>query len=267
MLYLIATPIGNLEDMTYRACRILSECDYILCEDTRKSQILLNHYSIQKKLISFHKFNEKQKEKMILEDLLNGKNIALISDAGSPIACDPGKNLVLECHKNKIPYTSIPGCSAIINSYVLAPLEKTSFQFLGFLEEKEMDKLKRFLFYPDISIAFVSPHKIEKILKKIHEISPDSFLVVTREMTKKFEEVLVGKAEELMNHFIKNPPLGEMTILTIGKEITPNLTIEEMMILLQKNFCFSEKEAFETIAKIKKIPKKTLYKKFKIDHE
>ncbi|MEK7339340.1 MAG: 16S rRNA (cytidine(1402)-2'-O)-methyltransferase, partial [Verrucomicrobiota bacterium] len=133
MLYVVSTPIGNLKDFSFRALDVLKECDYILCEDTRHSQILLSHYSIKKPLKSFHRFNERMRLRAILEDLENGKNIALISDAGTPAISDPGLQLISECHQKKIPMTTIPGACAVIVALLLSGFSSTVFQFLGFV--------------------------------------------------------------------------------------------------------------------------------------
>jgi 16S rRNA (cytidine1402-2'-O)-methyltransferase len=214
MLYIVATPIGNLEDITIRALNTLKSSDYILCEDTRKSSILLNHYKIKKRLISFHKFNEKKREKKILEDLESGKNISLISDSGTPIISDPGLLLVKTCIEKNIKITSIPGPCSIITAITLSGIKNTPFQFLGFFPKKGRDKeILKILSYRGLSIYFESAKRLLKILKIFQKKAPDLELTIARELTKKFEEIKKGKADQLIDHFTQKNPKGEIVFL------------------------------------------------------
>ncbi len=263
MLYLVATPIGNLEDITYRAVRILSSCSYILCEDQRKSQILLNHYGIKKELQSFHKFCEKKKEERILNDLKEGKEIALISDAGVPLISDPGCNLVQKCIENKLSFTAIPGPSSLMNALLLSGFNTQPLLFLGFLSKQKSEKekeIRRMLFFPGTSICFETAKRIEETLHIIQDLDPSRPCAIAREMTKKFEECVRHDAASLLLQVQRSPLLGEL-VLVLGAQEAPVhlLPLEELISLLQNLFALDEKEAIKTAAKLRKTPKRAYY--------
>ncbi|NNM44231.1 MAG: 16S rRNA (cytidine(1402)-2'-O)-methyltransferase [Chlamydiae bacterium] len=270
MLYLIATPIGNLADITIRALTILQLCDYILCEDTKHSRILLAHHKIQKPLKSYHKFNESEKEKMILEDLREGKNIALISDAGTPGICDPGQDLIQACRLHDLPYTVIPGPCAAIVALTLSGLSTEKFQMIGFLPKKLSDLQKIFqeiLYYPGTSISYETPHRIEKTLELAAKHIPTCKLCIVREITKKFEEILHGTAEELLDRIKQKPLKGEIVLLfspsnqSHAQLSLEELTPEEHVKKLQEEFGLSLQEAIKTVAKHRQVPKREIYNK------
>lgn len=220
MLYIIATPIGNLADITFRAISILSECDYILCEDTRKSFILLNHYNIKRPLISFHKFNEKRREEQIISDLKQGKKIALISDAGTPTISDPGSSLIEKCLYEKIKFTAIPGPCSIIQALLLSNFGKERFQFLGFFPKKRKERvalLKVAFEFEGVTLFFETPHRVLATVKLIAEIAPDKTIAIAREMTKVFEECIKASAGEMKNILEKRAIKGEMVLIIEGK--------------------------------------------------
>ena len=212
-LYLVSTPIGNLGDLTIRALEILKNSELILCEDTRVSIKLLNHYNIKTRLISFHKFNEKKKTKEIINDLLSGKKVSLISDAGTPAISDPGKILVKECISNDIPVTPIPGASSVITSLSISGFSD-KFIFYGFLEEKKskLTKELQFLSKIDCSIViFMPPKKLIKNLETVIDYFKKREVVLCREMTKIHEEFIRCKVENLKK--IKIYDKGELTIV------------------------------------------------------
>lgn len=220
MLFIVATPIGNLEDITLHALDVLKKCDYILCEDSRKSKILLNHYQITTRLVPFHKFNEKKLEERVLSDLQEGQTLALISDGGTPLISDPGFGLISKCIEKKVPYTIIPGPCSVIAALALSGLNTQRFQFLGFLPKKEkaIEKLLQESFiYDGTTIFFESPYRIVKTLKKIKALGASNSIVIARELTKKFEEVLHGKADDLLAIFEKKNPKGEFILLIEGR--------------------------------------------------
>lgn len=264
MLYLISTPIGNLQDITYRAVRVLQEADTILCEDTRTTRILTQHYDIKTPLISFHKFSEKKQEMEILNALENGKNIALVSDAGTPILCDPGLSLVQECYQRQIPLQILPGASSIIQGLVGSGFSPFPFQFIGFLPKKNQERLhalKKVLCYLGTTVSFETPHRIEETLQMLHELAPERRLSIGREMTKKFEEHLLGTASSLLEHFSKHPPKGEMVlVIEQGASEAIDLSLEEILELLTQSHGLSPKEALAEAAKLLKTPKKNLYR-------
>lgn len=219
MLYLVATPIGNLADLSYRAVETLRSVDAILCEDTRHSRRLLNHYEIDKPLRSYHKFNLKQREEQILDQLTEGKKLALISDAGTPGISDPGSDIVAACVERGLPVTQIPGPCALISALTLSGLNTERFQFLGFLPKKSGQRerlLQEGLDYPGTTIFYESPHRILKTLKQLQEIEPEAHVVILRELTKKFEERLAGNAAELLSHWSERKPKGEFVLLLEG---------------------------------------------------
>jgi 16S rRNA (cytidine1402-2'-O)-methyltransferase len=216
MLYLVATPIGNLEDITIRALNTLRSCDYVLCEDTRHSGRLLKHFEISKPLKSFHKFNEAKREEMLISDLKSGLNVALISDAGTPCLSDPGCRLVARCVAEGIKIVPIPGACAAIAGLIGSGFDTDSFHFYGFLPKKSgqlTTKLKQILENKTTAICYESPHRILKVLKILVELDPDCPIVIARELTKKFEEFLRGTAQSLLISCTARPPKGELVVL------------------------------------------------------
>ncbi|PIS00571.1 MAG: 16S rRNA (cytidine(1402)-2'-O)-methyltransferase [Chlamydiae bacterium CG10_big_fil_rev_8_21_14_0_10_35_9] len=265
MLYLVATPIGNLEDITLRALSVLKGCDLILCEDTRRSIKLLNHFSIEKPLLSFHKFNEAKLEKKILTELAEGKEIALISDAGTPLINDPGFQLVQKCIENKIPFTAVPGPSSVIDALVLSGLSSQSFQFLGFLPKGQEERnrfIRKGLFFEGTTIFFESPHRLLSTLEAVAKIDANAHVVVARELTKMYEECIRDTAKSLVVHFQKHPPKGEIVLLLSKSDAILNtISAEEMIQLLCEYHGISTKDAIKQSAKLLNLPKKEIYKK------
>jgi len=219
MLILVATPIGNLQDISLRGLEALKEADLILAEDTRISARLLKKYGIDTPLLSFHKFNEWRREVGVIAKLKAGKRIALISDAGTPGICDPGAKLVKRCREEGIPVTAVPGCCAFTMALSLLGEEFRQFQFLGFLPKK-VGKLKKIveeiLAYPGPSIAYETPHHLEKTLKMVEMLAPASQIFIARELTKIHEECVKGTPEELLEHF-KKGIRGEFVLIFMGK--------------------------------------------------
>lgn len=216
MLYIIATPIGNLEDITLRALRILKEADIILAEDTRKTGFLLNHFGIKKPLISFYDHNEAKKTPWVIGELKKGKNIALVSSAGTPVISDPGYRLIKECRKQEIPFTALPGASSVTNILALSSIAHDKFIFLGYLSKKDNERRKVLQKVKDWDFAFVffeSPFRLESALKSIKDILGNKNVTIGREMTKKFEEILEVSMEQAISHFEKNKPRGEFTLV------------------------------------------------------
>ena len=217
MIYIVATPIGNLEDITLRALRVLKEVDYILCEDTRRTRILLEHFGIKKRLVSFNDNNKDKRLSGVLRDLEEGMHIALVSDAGTPIISDPGYKLIKECIKRGIGITSIPGASAVINALVLSGLPPDRFYFAGFLPRKKGKRIRELEFIKNVActtILFESPKRINRLLCDLERIIPDREVVILREMTKIHEERISGMPSELKD--IKNLK-GEI-VLIIGEK-------------------------------------------------
>lgn len=222
MLYLVATPIGNLADFSYRAIEVLQSCDYILCEDTRHSSHLLQKYQIKKPLKSYHKFSEAKSQEVILKDLKEGKTLALISDAGTPGIADPGHRLVLNCIAHQIPLTSIPGPCALIQALITSGLSTDLFQFCGFLPKKsgQLETLiKNILEYEGTTVCYESPMRIQKVINLFATIAPERNLVIARELTKKFEEFIRGTSIELAELLKQRSLKGELVLLIEGKPL------------------------------------------------
>ena len=226
-LLVISTPIGNLEDISFRAIECLKQVDLIACENTRHSSILLNKYEISTKRISIHKFNEASKTESVLKILSSGKNIAYISDAGTPLISDPGARLVNHVAQANYKIEIIPGPSALTSALAGSGLPANKFYFGGFLATKKGARGKEIetaLSRNETSVFFESPHRIQSTLEIINEKSPDRFLVLAREMTKKFEEFLRGTASELTQKYKEKKPKGEFVLVISGKKLPKSFT-------------------------------------------
>lgn len=222
-LYVTATPIGNLEDITLRAIRILKEVDMILCEDTRVTRKILNHYEIKTPTMSYHSHSTLSKVDKILEMLEEGKSLALVSDAGTPTISDPGVQLI-RAVKKELPETkieTIPGPSAVIAGLSISGMPSSEFLFLGFLPHKKgRETLFKEIASSDRTVAFYeSPHRILKTLESLKKHTSERKIVITRELTKIYEEVVEGTPEEVSNYFAENPDKvrGEFVVLIEGK--------------------------------------------------
>ena len=222
MLYIVSTPIGNLKDITLRAIETLKAVDLIAAEDTRHTKILLDAYQIQKPLTSFFEHNQIKKAGHLLGLLKTGKNIALVSDAGTPGISDPGLVLVRLAQENNVPITVIPGVSACITALTASGLPAHRFVFEGFLPPKSgarRNKLISLKGQEATLIFYESPHRLLKTLKDMRDVWDDPFIVVARELTKKFEEIRKDKASLLIEHFSRQPPRGEFVLLCHSQTI------------------------------------------------
>lgn len=221
-LYLVATPIGNLEDITLRALRTLREVDVIAAEDTRHSSRLLAHYQISKPMISYFQFNEAKRSEEILARLARGEKIGLITDAGTPGISDPGERVVKAASAAGFRVESVPGPCAFVSALVSSGLPTEEFHFCGFLPHKSgqrKNKLKALEPIPGTLIFYESPYRVEKILEELKEIYPAREVVIARELTKKFEEILGGRPEEIIAKIQNRTLKGEFVIL-VGPAIT-----------------------------------------------
>jgi len=215
-LYVVSTPVGNLEDMTFRAVRILKEVSLVAAEDTRRAKILFTAHGIKSPATSFHSYNSKAKTPGIVRDLQSGKDVALISDSGTPGISDPGHVLIKECIKQGIPVTAVPGPAAFLIALVLSGRPTDKFVFEGFLSNKSARRrrqLEKLVQYDRTVIVYESPHRITKFLMDFMEIAGDREIVLAREMTKKFEEIRRGSAEEHLEYFAKTKPRGEFVVV------------------------------------------------------
>jgi len=270
-LYVVATPIGNLNDISKRALDILSEVDFIACEDTRQTIKLLNHYDIKKKMVSYHKFNEKGKSISLVNDLLNGKNIALVSDAGTPCISDPGYNLVKEARDNNIEVLGVPGASAMVTALSISGLSTTNFSFLGFLsndtskfnKEIELIKESKIRTY----VIYESPKRIVNLVSILKTNFPNSTLFIANDITKIHEKGIYGKIDYVYD-LIKadsNTEKGEYVLILekddVKDDTEENISLEAMIVdTVVKNNCTIKDSIRIILEKNKNIKKNDLYK-------
>lgn len=272
MLYLVATPIGHLKDFSQRAIETLLISDYILCEDTRHSKFLLDQFKIDRPLKSYHQFNEAAREEEVIADLLQGKSISLISDAGTPGISDPGARIVQSCIAHGIAVVPIPGPCAAICALIASGLDTSRFQFIGFLPKKAgelREALLEILSYSGTSICYESPHRIKETLGKIVELDPGRHIVIARELTKKFEEFIRGGAADLVEQIGEERLRGEITLLIAGGSLPENnavsMTSEEEALHLVETEKIPLKEAVKRVAKKRGVSRRELYAKLHRD--
>lgn len=270
-LYIVATPIGNLEDITLRAIRTLKEVDIIAAEDTRQTLKLLNHLEISKPLISYHRHNEEIKTKELINKLLEGKNIALVSDAGTPVISDPGGEIVKEAIKEEIKIIPIPGPCALITALIASGMDAKEFTFIGFLPQNKKnrkEKLEQIKNAENTLILYEAPHKLLQTLEELKSIIDKRKVVLARELTKIHEEFKMGTIEELQKNIIN--PKGEYVIIIEKNEKTKeqiklenlnNLTIEEHYKYYEE-IGLDKKEIIKKVAKDRNLNKNEVYKKF-----
>lgn len=258
--YFVGTPIGNLKDFSINQIETLQKVDIILCEDTRTSLTLLKNYDINKKLLSFHKFNYKEMCPKVIDFLLEGKNIALISDAGMPSISDPGKELIESLRDNEIQYTVIGGVSAFLNAFVLSGFDMP-FTFLGFLPEKQKDRKEFLLEFRNIKstlIFYSSVHNIQKDLKDLYELLGDRKVFVARELTKMYEELYFSTLKEGINLTLR----GEFVIIVEKYvEKQDDYTMEDKMNFYL-HLGYTKNESIKLIAKDKNLTKSEVYNYF-----
>ena len=219
-LFLCATPIGNLGDITLRVLETLKNVDLIACEDTRKTLQLLNHFDIKKPLTSYYEHNKNEKGPYLIERLKNGENIALVSDAGMPGISDPGHELVLLCQRENIPYTVLPGASAAATALVLSGLDNTSYSFYGFLSRNKKERAAQLTTASQEKRTFIlyeAPHHLKETLKDLAKaLGENREIALCRELTKKFEEVKRGTIGEMLDFYASNDPRGEYVLVLAG---------------------------------------------------
>ena len=266
-LYIVATPIGNLEDITLRAIKVLKEVDIIAAEDTRHTLKLLNHLEISKPLISYHRHNEDIKTDVLIKELKEGKNIALVSDAGTPGICDPGEEVIKKCIEEEISVLPIPGACAMINALICSGLDTKEFEFIGFLplnKKNRKEKLEEIRNASKTIILYEAPHKLETTLKDLKEIIGNRKVVLARELTKIHEEyirenidILIERAKDLK---------GEIVLIIEGGEKKEEddfskLSLEEHYTYYEKKG-LSKKDIIKQIAKDRNVSKNEIYQKF-----
>lgn len=265
-VYIVSTPIGNLEDMTFRAVKVLKEVDVILCEDTRHSIKLLNHFEIKNKLISYHKFNEKERIDYILSLINEEKKIALISDAGTPLISDPGSILVKELIENNIKFTVVPGANALLPALILSGFNSEEFLFTGFLQKKysrKEEKLKTLKDLDKTLIFYSSPYELKDLLKAINNVLGNRKVAISKEITKIHETTYRDEVINLIDIFENEENIkGEFVVVVEGnKEEKKNLSMEETKEIFQKRVESGEnpKDIIKNLAKENNLNKRELY--------
>ena len=270
-LYVVATPIGNLNDISKRALEVLESVDIVACEDTRQSIKLLNHYDIKNKLISYHKFNEKSKSLSIVDDLINGKNVALVSDAGTPCISDPGYNLVKEAREKGISVFGIPGCSATVTALSISGLAVTNFSFIGFMSNdtskfnEEIDLMHESRI--NTFIIYESPKRLVKLVTRLNEEFVDSNIFIANDLTKIHERGIFGKTSEVLNIIKDDPNIekGEYVVVLEKKEEVKekdsDISLEALLVDTMIKNNINSKDAIKYLTdNNKNIKKNDLYK-------
>ena len=272
ILYLVGTPIGNLEDITLRAMRILQEVDVIASEDTRRTAQLLNHLAIKKPLVSYYEQNKASRTPELVERMLSGETVALVSDAGLPGIADPGVELVAACHASGITVTPIPGANAALSALICSGMDTRRFTFLGFLprtDKKRRELLATFAEREETLIVYEAPHRLLEVLGALSKALGNRQLVIGRELTKKFEEFRVATVDEHIDYYNSAEPRGEFVLIVAGangETCAPSASdIDNMPLLDILNELLvngvSRNEALRTMTQRLGISKRELYKK------
>ncbi|MDO5556561.1 MAG: 16S rRNA (cytidine(1402)-2'-O)-methyltransferase [Clostridia bacterium] len=270
-MYLVATPIGNLEDITLRAIKVLKEVDLIVAEDTRHTLKLLNYLEIKKPLTSYYKQNEKTKSNILINKILNGENIALVSDAGTPAISDPGEEIVKKAIENNIKIIPVPGACAAINALICSGINTKEFLFMGFLpvnKKEKKEKLEEVKMFKQTLIFYEAPHKLLNTLQDIQKIVGDRKIVLAREITKIHEEYIRGLISEVIKQL--EEPKGEFVIIVEGNKYNSNTPQQEHLntLTFEQQYNYSEtqksakKEIKKKIAKDRKTNKNEIYQHF-----
>ena len=263
-LYVVPTPVGNLEDMTFRAIRILKEADLVLAEDTRTSGILLKHFEIKNAMQSHHKFNEHKTVESVVNRIKGGETVALISDAGTPGISDPGEHIAQTCIAEGIPVVPVPGANAALTALVASGLSSTPFFFGGFLPKSRKNRREKLAEWKDIPatiILYEAPHRIIEVLSDIEDAWGDRTMTMARELTKLHEEFFRGTVSTCRAHLLEQAPRGEFVLVIAGgtkvEEAPTGDPLDAVRRLMADGV--GKKEALQQIAKVYKLPKRELY--------
>lgn len=268
ILYIVATPIGNLEDITFRAVEVLKNVDVIVAEDTRHTLKLLNHFEISKPLISYHRHNEEIKTEILIDKLKEGQNLALVSDAGTPGICDPGEVVIKECIKENIKIIPIPGACAMINALICSGIDTKEFTFLGFLplnKKLRKEKLREIEKSKKTLILYEAPHKLKTTLVDLKAILKNRKIVIARELTKIYEEFIRENIDELI---AKSESIKGEIVIIIEANNEEKEENELNLLTLEEHYKFYEtkgmekKDIIKQVAKDRKIQKNEVYKYF-----
>ena len=271
-LYLCATPIGNLEDMTFRAVRVLKEADLIAAEDTRNSIRLLNHFDIHTPMTSYHEYNRIEKGHHLVSLLLEGKNIALITNAGTPGISDPGEDLVRMCRDAGIPVTSVPGACACVNALIISGRPTRRFCFEAFLPADKKDRrrvLREIQEETRTTVIYEAPHRLRKTLQELLEVLGDRRLSICRELTKKFETVMETTLEDAVRFYGEQEPRGEYVLVLEGRSHASideeersrfeNMSVQEHVEMYEEQG-LNRKDAMKQAAKDRGVSKRDIYR-------
>ncbi len=267
-LYLVATPIGNLDDMTFRGVKTLRDADLIAAEDTRRTAALLNHLGIKKPLVSYFQHNEKSKGEYLLGKLKEGTIVALVSDAGTPAISDPGEDLVRLCAEHNIPVVPVPGATAAISALITSGLSTGRFSFEGFLSVNKKSRREHLLsiqHQPHTMIFYEAPHKLRRTLKDFYELLGDRKIVLARELTKKYEEIIRTTLSEAVLLYREREPKGEYVLVLEGAQEKPetNDDLNNLSVLEHINHYMmlgmDQKEAQKAVAADRGVSKRDIY--------
>lgn len=268
-MFICPTPIGNLEDITLRVLRVLKEVDLIAAEDTRHTIKLLNHYEINKPLTSYHQHNRIRKGESLIKELIEGKSIALVSDAGMPGISDPGEDLVALCVENGIQIEVLPGATAAILALIISGIKTEKFSFEGFLDrdkKKRKERLSQIKNDDRTLIFYEAPHRLINTLEDLIKILGNRNAAVARELTKRYEEVIRGSLQEIADHFNLHEPKGEIVIICDGasevfnyqEQFNNEVSVKQHLLqMMEKGL--DKKDAVKEVAKLRGIPKREVY--------
>ncbi len=274
-LYLVATPIGNLSDISERALKVLSEVDFIAAEDTRNSGKLLAYFGISKPMVSYFEHNKRERGEVILSKLIAGESCALITDAGTPAISDPGEDLVVLCAENNVPVTSIPGCSAVVNALALSALPTGRFCFEGFLSTNKNERFSRLEEIKNdtrTTIFYEAPHKLQKTLDDLFSVFGDRKIALCRELTKLNEEILRTTLSGAIEYYKENAPRGEYVLVIEGakeSQLKNNAFWSNMSVIEHLDYYLNDglkkMDAIKAVARDRGVPKSEIYKLVNID--
>jgi 16S rRNA (cytidine1402-2'-O)-methyltransferase len=274
-LYLVPTPIGNLEDMTFRAIRILKEADFIAAEDTRQTKKLCNYFEIETPVMSYHEHNKEVSGRKILDMLEQGKTVALVSDAGMPCISDPGYDIVVQAVEQQYSVVPLPGPNAALTALIASGLETKHFYFYGFLQRHKKERkaeLEKLRYIPNTMMFYEAPHRLGETLISMKDVLGNRNVALCRELTKKFEEFIRGSLEEVIHWAKENEVRGEFCVLVEGstEEATDEdvwwetLTVEEHVEYYIEEKGLSSKEAIKTVAKDRNMSKRDVYQAYHV---
>ncbi|WP_369901553.1 16S rRNA (cytidine(1402)-2'-O)-methyltransferase [Bacillus manliponensis] len=275
-LYLIPTPIGNLEDMTFRAIRMLKEVDIIAAEDTRQTKKLCNYFEIETPVMSYHEHNKEVSGRKILDLLEEGKTVAIVSDAGMPCISDPGYDIVIEALAEQYHVIPLPGANAALTALIASGLETKNFYFYGFLQRNKKERkaeLETLRYVPSTIMFYEAPHRLSDTLSSMLEVLGNRQIVLSRELTKKFEEFIRGSVEEAIQWAKENEIRGEFCILVEGSDEEPEteaawwetLTVEEHVEHYINEKKMSSKDAIKLVAKERNMSKRDVYQAYHVE--